>query len=347
MFNLIKTKMKKNNIFSVLFAVFIVALASCTKETDMTTTQKDPTTGKILKFKDKIARPDKSAQTMSLDSAVWYVEAALNYSNCIISEENAQSGAVEAYKDSAFFKLEETNGTVGLENAADAYNSIQEQMIAKLNSLNYPVKFFTMADVEIQNGNYRALYEIRYKDNSEKIAIFPIPEYEASDDWEWGQNLGNCTHTVPTGDAAKEIYKRVYSNSTIYKGQYFTDVRSEGYWVCSIPGRDFTPFFSTHSNYKNLTNYGGYIFTDFYTGNLWWPPAWHYCISRNDINYLYAQHTEASLRVIESVAGNGRKISSWDLTGSFWIENYRDWGFVYHRLYACTGILHINGTQTE
>jgi hypothetical protein len=54
--------------------------AACSKKSDLSVPKTtDPTSQKILNFKAKIETGNKSYETMSVDSAVWYVEAALNY----------------------------------------------------------------------------------------------------------------------------------------------------------------------------------------------------------------------------------------------------------------------------
>ncbi len=68
---------------TVLMAVAILAVA-CQKETEMAVPQekKDLTAAKIMKFEKKLKNPDKSGETLSVDSAVWYAEALANFVYC-------------------------------------------------------------------------------------------------------------------------------------------------------------------------------------------------------------------------------------------------------------------------
>ena len=71
--------MKKIKILFVIFTL-ILSFNACKKENAIIESKIiDPTEQKILNFKDKLKSGNKSEETMTVDSAVWYIEAALNY----------------------------------------------------------------------------------------------------------------------------------------------------------------------------------------------------------------------------------------------------------------------------
>jgi len=313
--------------------------ASCTKnESDLAAVQKteDPTSQKILAFKAKVESGDKSAETMSLDSAVWYVEAALNFTYCIVSEENAEAGADEIYQDSVFFKSEDNNGTISIENVGLAFLSIQHQMLEKLNDVNSTIKFFTAADVELKDGFFKTIFEIHYKISNNKYGGIVIPEYyDITDNWEWGNKLGNCTHTILNHDAVDEIKRCAKSQIPVNTGIYFTNVRFEGRFITALYGE------TVHNDDIDLGPWGIYMFSTFYTGDLYQPVStWHYCISDNYC-IIYAYETVQALSVVEEIAGNNRKVAYWYLRQDAWIAPMREWGLIRHVLYVGTGISHL------
>ncbi len=71
--------MRKVIILPVVFSLLLVINACKKNNAVIEQKSMDPTEQKILNFKEKMKNTNKSDETMSIDSAVWYIEAALNY----------------------------------------------------------------------------------------------------------------------------------------------------------------------------------------------------------------------------------------------------------------------------
>ena len=91
-------------LFTFMLTVSIIFTA-CNKDTSLTEEVKniDPTEQKILNFKEQMKSGDKSGETMSMDSAVWYIEAALNYTYCMYTPNDPEISDV--FQDTLIYNL--------------------------------------------------------------------------------------------------------------------------------------------------------------------------------------------------------------------------------------------------
>ena len=142
--------MKKISSFvAILFA--IVMMFSCNKESELKPvemTQDEIVLQRILDFKDNVENPSnlKSGEMISIDSAVWYVEAALNYTYCISEEPVIEFNDV--YTDSIVLVYEIENNEIEYYHAITLYNEIYNSLEDKSNSLDLEQKSIRMTDVE-------------------------------------------------------------------------------------------------------------------------------------------------------------------------------------------------------
>ena len=102
-----KTKLTLVVIFGLLIIAGGIFGVGCEKDTEQLKTDDDAVLERILDFKEDAEKPNNlksgGEDYISVEDAVWVVEAALNYTYCVVSEEQAEAGANEQIIDSLFF----------------------------------------------------------------------------------------------------------------------------------------------------------------------------------------------------------------------------------------------------
>ena len=219
---------KKVSFIAVFILLAGMLFTACEKDQVAEDTQnqvEDPVLERILDFKADVENPLKSGgeDYISVEDAVWIVEAALNYSYCMITEEQAEAEANKQITDSLFFDINVESGQVLYQDAISAYLNFETKMQNIINALDYEVKFFTIANVEFENGNLKTTVLIRYKEPETKF----INYCDITDDWYWGlfgTREGKCDGTCEGRDARSEISKWIGCRTAIIAGVYYTDI---------------------------------------------------------------------------------------------------------------------------
>jgi len=229
---------------SLLLAVGLIITAAmfirCTKEKGSTPLSQ-VTSGalsdaqveaKIKAFNEKMQATPKSDETMTVDDAVWTVEAALNYNYCRtgMPRENL-------FVDSIFVSIPVAGNLIGFSDAADAYQQGVTKLLSLLKSdaLN-PV----VVDVKplTQAGN---MFNLKIT-----FVISDKKEPNASKDVEY--------HT-----AADQIEYWINWNMQVF--DYYTDVETiydlpDNYSYCVNPNWDNTPNYYQYLMFYNFYWYG-------------------------------------------------------------------------------------------
>jgi len=241
---------KKLLILTVVIAsITSIYLTSCKKEKEMQPTQKssDPTEQSILNFKTKVASGLKSAQTISVDSAVWYIEAALNYSYCIAKENQPELN--DYVIDSTYSEIVTQNSTVNFADVANTFNQLSVYAQNKLNAIQSPVKRIVYFDVEFVNNKFfiRTMFGFgaAQKSGIDKSSPFTAPM--------------NCW--LASGELS-----RIYNNHVGYiKNGYYTDFQpvEVGYfgYKYSNPASidpNFCYYYTFQEGGSNYDQYGTY-----------------------------------------------------------------------------------------
>ncbi len=298
----------------VIFATLII-FSSCNKEAELATTSNDEVLERILDFKEKVESPNqqKSGEEISVEDAVWLVEAALNYSYCIKTEEQVNAGTNVIVVDSLFYEVNSSNNNVNFAEAINTYLTIETDMAEMLASHQSEVKFYDIVDVEYKDGNFVAYVAIRYKEVMEKSTNGPVSPFTIRHDWYWGYSLGfspwragKCDGTYQGRDAVTEINKWIAVRSSAYYNVYYTDIY-------------FVGLFNTASSYNNgngtnLSSFGVDMFSIDVDAvfNDPWAIATYICLSASESTY-YAQQCQSALSVIENNFINAGE----DITYSF------------------------------
>ncbi len=110
-------------LFTFMFVISMI-FAACNKDTSLTKVKNiDPTEQKILDFKEKMKKGEKSGETMSIEDAVWNIEAALNYTHC-----NAKVSEVIGI-DSVFVTINITNNQINFSDIIVAYDQLNADLV--------------------------------------------------------------------------------------------------------------------------------------------------------------------------------------------------------------------------
>ncbi len=344
-------------IFTFMLTVSIIFTA-CNKDTSLTEVEKniDPTEQKILDFKAKMQNPNKSDETMSIEDAVWYIEAALNYSYCIVPQEEVGDGLeFDTSNDSISFSVNVTNNTVSIQEATTAYNQMENEIANLLAEIEYNVKFMYLIDVEYGEGNtFGVKYTIKYKEGSDKYFWdisqdwYPVGWNDSEMNYHYG---GNCSGTITNQDLITDITKWISRNRAVYGNVYYTDLDWEGIFYSYAPWE--IDAYSGCSWCYNI--YNGYDNIELYTSieHIWsvGSPGGNAlahieCVTAARGNY-YAVETNQGLDYIEDyMIASNRHVVKWTIYSDFVCrvhggpDDENEW-WTKHRMYVHSAIPHL------
>ena len=291
-----------NNVskFLIIFIIAAVAFTSCQKEEAVTESKtNDPVLERILDFKKDVENPNfKSGTYIDVEDAVWLIEAALNYSYCIVTEEQANAGTNVIVRDSLLYEIDIEDGQISYANVINAYLALETEMLLLLDNYTSSVKFFNFANVEFKDGGFKTYVITRYKEDLTKtggIGGF----YNITYNWYWGlfvmnfpYRAGQCDETFQGQDAITEIRKWIATRTPIYPNVYYTDIYYVGQFSSVIPAGSYL---------TDLSSYGVDMFA-YYTDDVLWDnyeAATLICLSASECTY-YAQECQQALGVIEN-----------------------------------------------
>ena len=254
--------MKKHN-YNILFLLVILlglGLASCEKEKqELTQNQKQEVfwtaedvkiTNAIHYFQNKVKNNTyKNNENLSIDSALWYMEAMLNY-----NYSTPDSSFVNLTIDTTFvYDLPVNGNEVSYTDVATAAFAMEQHLIDFYNQMPNSIKFILATDVTIKANDFKSgskTLTITTGYGSEYIDLptIYIP-FGADDYWTYGggfyNNGGYCDgpnqNQSLDSDAAEEIqYKINHPNSTniLPPGAYYTNLVSvsDGIYASAVNG---------------------------------------------------------------------------------------------------------------
>ncbi len=172
----------KNKLF--LYAIILIAgLSSCKKDEIQNTTEplsKEDlnTEALILGFKDKLQNNNfKSGETMSLNDAVWNMEASLNYD---YAQADAQHEKTLHYTDYFYLQLNSSQ-EAELDEINDVLNQMADQLSVHYHAIGEENKSFIVGDVGlviVQNN-------IAQLSMGSVFGIDPAGNCPPFENWEW------------------------------------------------------------------------------------------------------------------------------------------------------------------
>ena len=331
--------MKYKYLLLPIAGMFIIAaiFVSCSKQEQTELTGSSPEISqskadilienKIRDFKSKLEHlrenPQlKSGETMTVDSVVWYVEAALNYTY-------ARAGIPfdRIIRDSAKITIPVNNQGVLLADVDLAYQQVKDSLSAKYHAIASEDKSLMMVDIEAVTAADNST-ELHVKAGfAEGNGVYGYGLFGSTDYWYWGRGIGKCGPYIGQNigeDASTQLNYRINHPISVYPGgTYFTDEETLGY---------FDPW-----DYPDPNNPYGYyrLFAFEYSV----PPTEEPCLYPDEMNYyLY----EGVVYIMEDNKPAGKKLVSGEVIYDFFC------GIAYcHRTEYTYGILHISSNPAE
>lgn len=232
---------------------------------------------KIRAFKSKMEllreNPSyKSVETMSVDSAVWYMEAASNY-----SYGNANTPWDKLVVDSFNIDLATTNGEVDLNDLISAYDEMINGIADSFDAIDYEEKHLVVNDISLMGSESgTATFMI--------IAGFGVEESAGTSGyfnhaWYYGMLKGDCDFNYLGTDAAEIIEDKILLlKGTPAPNVKYTDVESfEIHAISFVNTEDLEPN-------NNMYDYLMFYCFDDYAGIM---PNVHTCVSVDEMNFYY------------------------------------------------------------
>jgi hypothetical protein len=252
--------------------------AACSKKSDLSVPKTaDSTSQKILNFKAKIETGNKSYETMSVDSAVWYVEAALNFTYCMAESQEDYQGA-ELISDSLKIDFPATgNSPVLFSDVAAAYNNMKNGFDTYSANLNFPWKKFYVADVYFKKQQLVCKFSVAVKESTGHGKVNINDVYL---DWHTGaaSQMGRCDYTRMTESMATVFTSLLtWKHSGRPANGYYTDIEVRQAWCndsqnpdAMLFSGDFPP--NTSPCISGMDVYNWYIWANM-LDNTYTPPA--------------------------------------------------------------------------
>jgi hypothetical protein len=232
---------------------------------------------KIRAFKSKMEfqreNPSyKSGEKMSVDSAVWYMEAASNYT---YGDVNIPFGKLVV--DSFDIDVAASNGEVNLNDLFSAYDEMIYGISESFDAIIDEKRHLVVNDVSIKTEEGgTATFSV--------IAGFGVEESAGTSgyfnhDWYYGMLAGDCDFNNPGTDAAEKIEDKILLlKGTPGPNVKYTDVETfEIHATSFLNTEDLEP-------YNNMYDYLMFSCWDDFAGIM---PNVHTCVSVEEMNFYY------------------------------------------------------------
>ena len=136
---------------------------------------------------------------ISIDSAVWYIEAALNYTYCMHTEDDPIID--ELIIDTIKFNFNTSQGIIPIHEVANIYNAMADHTATEFE--------------KIENSDKDIIFQDAFADENKLtiitvygIKIVPDAFRPFEEEWKFGLEMGKCDGTNIGSDAAIEITKK-------------------------------------------------------------------------------------------------------------------------------------------
>lgn len=321
--------MKKLNNIIIFISLITLMFSACKKEStnkiaqtsgdEVYWTQEDlKIQNQILNFQEKVKNNNfKNGETITLDSAIWYMEAGINFSYCF-----TDTSIMNEIIDTVFFELQVSNDEVLISSIQEAYQNVEESVIQNLNGMNSDHAIAFLSDFSIIDNDL--------KTDTKTAQVVTIYGIETNPAYPGSSCYGDYEFTSPmhfTNAAA--IFQNYINNPQCPQIAYD--------YVTNIEWRYVAP---NQTNYDYLNpddttpedNYFDYLF--FYQYE-WWPND-HETMSADELNFYFDQIYQTlipqKLADIESTNPTGRSFisaliwweqSTWPMNQTIWHHNYK------------------------
>ena len=276
----------------------------------------------IKNFKKKVdflkANPAiKSGETMSVDSAIWYIDASFNYTYSFINER------FEKYDSDEFLlTIPKTNGEINLNDISTAFYEMKDKTVLVYDAIETENKRYYSSHFEIVSNTASELVlkttvTIGSKSNDDPPYPEPNGPFEIGEDWLYGEMLGDCSGgSWGASDAAEEIEDEVinYREQQDENSQYDVYYTDPGYEVSyDISDGDYMELFLNPYDNQPINYRDYYILRqekDEDNGIFV-----HTCILNNEMNHYYYGAIKVVYEIIpdNSVFGVPENLSFYDV----------------------------------
>ena len=224
----------KKIIISIIGLALILSIYSCKKDKDtpdgliMQESEMIKRSRKVISlienFKDKMEYDLKSGESISLDSAVWNMEATLNYDYA----DPDSASALFVTRKSVYTLDIDANEFATLSDVQTVYDLMEDTLEMQFLDLINTVKIIVMCDVSIDSTDANNAYLTLTNGFGLDLATQYDP-FDEDDDWIWGTIsgplVGKCDGSDSTSDGSNELQKRL-NNPLLVPGEqiFYTDI---------------------------------------------------------------------------------------------------------------------------
>jgi len=158
----------------------------------------------LFNFRDQIKSPLKTTNTISCDSAMWYMEALMNASNSRPDSIHPKNAI-----DTAYFSMQlDSAGMVPINIVSTTYYEMRDTIFQRLAELESETKDLWGADLQIQSSvntlDFMVIFVMGYD------LPWGYDPFTEDDDWIFGHTLGYCsTGAPPYSDGGEELEWRL------------------------------------------------------------------------------------------------------------------------------------------
>ena len=218
--------------FSVIVLLTSITFTSCKKENMQ---QPEPNTdntaystmiiNRINHFRAQMQNPERAGE-MLLDTAVWNLEALINYETALPDSASKDFKTMQSY----YTLTVDNNNMVSEADVQQVYNLMLDTLNYQLSLLNDEVKFVVFSDVQLDEveGNTAHLTVTNGYGTGFILGLYP----PFDDDWIWGTldnpsqppYAGNCSGTDFSSDGSNEIQYRLNHPAAVPANVGYTDL---------------------------------------------------------------------------------------------------------------------------
>jgi hypothetical protein len=204
----------KKRIFKPFIIITLIGItAACNKdfenklvgeenEVGVTTLKQNNTEDLIVAFIDEVNNSFKSSGEYTVDSALWYLEAALNYSYCIWDS----SFAIQTFDSATISVSLKKNGNIEDTDVYSTYNDFVDSLEVHWDNISETTKHVIFVDVAVRSNSNGVVVLHLISAMGSGAAVNSYANFGTDDDWYWGWDLGGCGNNPATSsDAAQEL----------------------------------------------------------------------------------------------------------------------------------------------
>ncbi len=324
----------KKLIFSLMVLIPLIYIMSCSKSEELEINSQegvrmylsvDPTEALIMDFIQKMDLVRENSEyegsedwNYSVDSTVWYLEAALNYKYAYIWQYEGDESHSDLYDlNMTSTQIEEAaTETFNIVQIQEAYDFLADELESQYENITADNKFFIVCDIINESYESGQL-------NIEQHSVLGKANQEFSDlGWKWGIDLGDCDGNHQGMDATDIIEKKLSAYRYIAPGLVYLNVggaqTQNAGWIYPLD----VPLQYGQTNPTQFWDFLLFKYTD-----QWGNP----CLSNSDINW----YVNNILQIEQIYLPSNKTIIFTDLESEMTTSLNPD--IIWHKMYPIYG----------